>query len=161
MFQSPLTREYIWFLLNMTSKFLYVISHCFSHNRSNYHNTSTLPNKTKQDEKHEIKIQMHIDAQKKKKKTERSKQKKNQTGVAVMKYSYSVKNIREKFLPYPKSPVDKDVTLICFHVWDNAWISFYVIWSLFRTLRLFRKEIVFLGNVQKIISSLQNHVPLV
>lgn len=59
---------------------------------------------------------MHIDAQKKKKKTERSKQKKNQTGVAVMKYSYSVKNIREKFLPYPKSPVDKDVTLICFHV---------------------------------------------
>lgn len=51
------------------------------------------------------------------KQTERSKQtKKNQTGVAVMKYSYSVKNIREKFLPYPKSPVDKDVTLICSHV---------------------------------------------
>lgn len=55
-------------LLNMTSKFLYVISHCFSHNRSNYHNTSALPNKAKQDEKHEIKIQikpLHIDAQKK------------------------------------------------------------------------------------------------
>lgn len=99
----------------MTSKFLYVISHCFSHNRSNYRNTSALPNKNKQDDKHEIKIQMKplpINAQK----NPQSNKRKNQTGVAVMKYSYSVKNIREKFLPYPKSPVDEDVTLICSHV---------------------------------------------